>query len=142
MGGPVGLDASGSPTATTLAGNATTLTSQTDATHIVVGSATGLNTAGETIYVGAGASAEAVTVASASGTTLTLNAPGLTTTHVAGEAVTNNPALSGAGAKFPIVKVASVTGFTVGETIWIDVTSSAEQVTITASAPPARPARA
>ena len=53
VGGPVGLDASGNPTATTLVGNVTTLSSQTDATHIVVASATGLNTAGETIYVGA-----------------------------------------------------------------------------------------
>ena len=77
VGGPVGLDASGNPTATTLVGNVTTLSSQTDATHIVVASATGLNTAGETIYVGAGATAEAVTVASASGTTITLNSPGL-----------------------------------------------------------------
>src|SRR5215467_13601589 len=92
VGGPVGLDASGNPTATTLVGNATTLASQTDATHIVVASATGLTTAGETIYVGSGASAEAVTVVSAAGTTLTLNAPGLTATHAAGEPVTNNPA--------------------------------------------------
>src|SRR5262249_7371354 len=83
--GPVGglsaPDGQGTGLGTTLVGNATTLTSQTDATHIVVASATGLTTAGTTIYVGAGATAEAVTVASAAGTTLTLNAPGLTGAH-------------------------------------------------------------
>jgi len=130
VGWPVGLDAAGNPTATTLAGNVTTLSSQPDATHIVVASATGLNTAGQTIYVGAGTTAEAVTVASASGTTITLNAPGLTNTHAAGESVTNDPALSGAGATFPVIKVASVTGFTAGESIWVGNTSNAEHVTI------------
>ena len=104
-------DGAGNVLGTTLVGNATTLTSQTDSTHIVVASATGLNAAGTTIYVGAGATAEAVTVASAAGTTLTLNAPGLTGTHAAGEAVTNDAALSGAGAQFPVIKVASVAGF-------------------------------
>jgi hypothetical protein len=130
VGGPVANDGSGNVLGTTLQGNATTLTSQTDATHIVVASATGLTTAGETIYVGAVGAAEAVTVASATGTTITLNAPGLTGTHAAGESVTNDPALSGAGATFPVIKVASIAGFTAGTKIWIDVTSSAEQATI------------
>ncbi len=93
-------------------------------------SANGLTTAGETIYVGAGATAEAVTVASASGTTLTLNAPGLAGTHAAGEPVVSNAALSGAGASFPVIKVAGVAGFAAGMKIWINVTSSAEQATI------------
>ena len=44
--------------------------------------------------------------------------------------MTNNPALSGAGATFPIVKVASVTGFDPGESIWVGNTSNAEHVTI------------
>jgi hypothetical protein len=130
VGGPSATDGAGNVLATTLVGNATTLTSQTDATHIVVASATGLTTAGQTIYVGAGSSAEAVTLSSATGTALTLNAPGLTGTHAAGEAVTNDAALSGAGAAFPVIKVAGVAGFTAGMKIWIDVTSSAEQVTI------------
>jgi hypothetical protein len=137
VGGPVGLDASGNPTTTTLAGNATTLSNEVDSTHITVASATGLTAVGTTVYIGSGATAEwGTTAAGSSGTSIVLGPPfsgggtGLANTHVAGEPVTNNPALTAAGATFPIVKVASVAGFTAGETIWVGNTSDAEQVTI------------
>lgn len=128
VGGPVGNDASGNPTAKALVGNLTALLTNPDPTHITVAAATGL-AVGQTIYVDTGANAEAATIAAIAGTTLTLGAP-LAHTHPYGVPVTNNAAYSGAGQTFHNVKVASVDGFSAGETIWIDNMSNAEQVTI------------
>ncbi|HEU5213852.1 MAG TPA: glycoside hydrolase family 3 C-terminal domain-containing protein [Gaiellaceae bacterium] len=130
VGGPVGNDPSGSPTATTLAGNLTALFTNPDATHITVASATGL-AVGQTLYVDTGTNADAGVISAISGTTITFSAP-LAHTHAYGVPVTNDAAYSGAGQTFHNIKVASVTGFTAGETIWIDNMSNAEQVTIAA----------
>jgi hypothetical protein len=77
VGGPVGNDASGNPTATALVGNLTALFTNPDSTHITVAAATGL-TVGQTIYVDTGANAEAATRRSRA--RLTLSAP-LSHTH-------------------------------------------------------------
>jgi hypothetical protein len=89
VGGPVGLDASGNPTTTTLAGNATTLSNEVDSTHITVASATGLTAVGTTVYIGSGATAEwGTTAAGSSGTSIVLGPPfsgggtGLANTHL------------------------------------------------------------
>ena len=128
VGGPVGNDASGSPTATTLAGNLTALFTNVDPTHITVASATGL-AVGQTLYVDAGVNADSGVISAISGTTITFAAP-LAHVHGYGVPVTNDAAYSGAGQTFHNIKVASVTGFTAGQTIWIDNMSNAEQVTI------------
>ena len=128
VGGPVGNDASGSPTATTLAGNLTALFTNVDPTHITVASATGL-AVGQTLYVDAGVNADSGVISAISGTTITFAAP-LAHVHGYGVPVTNDAAYSGAGQTFHNIKVTSVTGFTAGQTIWIDNMSNAEQVTI------------
>ena len=128
VGGPVGNDATGNPTATTLAGNLTALFTNSDSTHITVASTTGL-AVGQTLYVDTGANADSGVISAISGTTITFAAP-LAHTHGYGVPVTNNAAYSGAGQTFHNIKVASVTGFSAGQTIWIDNMSNAEQVTI------------
>jgi beta-glucosidase len=128
VGGPVGNDASGNPTATTLAGNLTALFANPDPTHITVASATGL-AVGQTLYIDTGANADSGVISAIAGTTITFAAP-LAHTHAYGVPVTNDAAYSGAGQTFHNIKVASVAGFSAGETIWIDNMSNAEQVTI------------
>ena len=130
VGGPVGNDGAGNPTATTLAGNLTALFTNLDSTHITVASATGL-AVGQTLYVDTGANADSGVISAISGTAITFASP-LAHTHGYGVPVTNDAAYSGAGQTFHNVKVTSVAGFTVGQTIWIDATSDAEQVTIAA----------
>jgi len=85
VGGPVGLDSSGNPTATTLAAAAAA-----GATNIKVASVTGF-TAGETIWIDLTSSAEQVTIADvgtagSTGTGIDLTAP-LTKSHASGRAV-------------------------------------------------------
>ncbi len=114
---PVGLNSAGVVTSTTLSGNNTTLSVAANIGDltVTVASATGWAT-GQAAYIDFGPSAESVGVASVAASVITLSAP-LTKAHAVGASITNNP-VAFAGATN--LKVAAVTGFADGQTIWVD----------------------